>query len=393
MLYLQGLLAPHAMEVIPIRILMERAAFLQDERAYLDFAGQSKGTGNYVASDIAMISGVPEIQAAILATDNPISMEIGDPEIVNWTHGLVRYYSDNPPRFPNQIIDWTRGYIHAPQVGSSWFLREYLTGYLTREMQSYPDPFVDSPKLNEVVRRAISLVRHDADDELNIYMDSGYFPAQLFEERLDRLIEAALMHVQPKFIRRYLSEARVTLGSADIYIKIEHQIRYSMVERAEEMLGLLGQIDSEYITSLRILTGRRIDPDLLPGLVERWSTIPDEYRITHIPALQLMVAVAHPQIPKDVPPKIFESASYGVRSPIFYDLVHYSSIAGYLTLNRFVLERLIRLYAIGRLLDGFPPEKINLLMGLLDRINGRAQSKLEQGFMERYQLILQNLLN
>ena len=397
MLYCQGLIAPYATGVIPIRILMERAAFLQDERAYLDFAEQSESTGSYVIPDISLISGVPEIQAAIFATGDPTNMRIGDPEIINWTRGLVRYCSDNPPRFSDPIIDWTRGYIHAPATRTDRTLREYLTGYLTREMQNYPDPFVDSPILNETIQKAISYGEINSNAALNIYMESGYFPPALFKERLTVLVETALAYIRPKFIRRYLSEARAILASTDVYLKFGNHIKHGLIRRAEEMLILLGQIDSEYITSLRILTGRRIDPDLLPRLVERWSTIPDFYRAVHTPALRLMIAVAHPQIPKSATKltELFRSSAYGRHSSIFYDLAHYlscySETAEYSILNSYVIERFVRLHTVGRLLEAFPPEEIDLLIGWFDRINGRPQSKLREGFAERYRQILRIL--
>lgn len=398
LLYLEGLMAPGVTEFIPIHMSINRAAFLRDKKNYLNLAGLDptrRAQDGYEADvtllpDLSLIADVPEIQAAMLATDHSgigeMEVEdIQDPELIRWTRGLVRYYSERfattlgGERRPNAV--WTSGYIHAiPSRHREQYNRGYVIGYLTREMQNYPDPFVDSRDLNE-------LLSNSGYDYLVDCMKAGYFPRNIFSYPMDRLITSALENIQPKFIRRYLSETRQLLASIDILIRIESQIRYSIVERAEEMLALLEPDllpDSEYLLSLRILTGRRIDPNLVPDLPAgvQYSQ--------YVYPLSLMAGVAHPQITKDMFVKYPGLDTQRDRySSILYDLVSYAGAVAESGSADIGQEKLIRLYSLGKLLEAFPPEKISSMWVRMYKKAIRTDP--QRDFMEKYERILKIL--
>lgn len=408
LLYFQGLTVPGMDSIVPCRMIMDRAAFLRNTVTYLELAQRYpisrddmlSSEAVYLNTDLSLLSDVPEIQAAMLAIGQETSMSVQDPEIINWTRGLIQYYSSQPTVSFDVLLAsdavWTLGYIHATLKKYHWIhVEDYLIGYLTREMQTYPDPFVDSPRLNNLVKNW-----RGSADALDIYMKSGYFPSQLFTERLDRLIRAALEYIQPKFVRRYLSETKRILANSNVYVRVGGQIRYSLIEHAEEMLALLessseaeprSMAEPEYLLSLRILTGRRIDPDLLPRLMIEWPNLVGQILEAGIdPALRLMVSVAHPQIPENLFIQFPDLANiYSRYSSVLYDLVHYFKVSTRTGVWEFNKSKFTRLYTLGRLLDAYSPEKIDSLIEKIGIVSEYAlPSAPRKNFAERYQQIL-----
>ena len=248
-------------------------------------------------------------------------------------------------------------------------------------MQNHPDPFVESPVIEKLLN---DYFKPESPDRVMICIESGYFPPSILPT-LNNLI-LAFEHIQPKFIRRHRDLITDGIASIEIFIKSQTHIRYSLVDRAEEMLPIAESIfppDSEYVLSLRVLTGRRIDPDLLSGLVTGWATLSSRSNS----ALRLMVIVAHPQLPEDLATRYEEIFQFDIYSSVYYDLIRYIRVveAGEGVLDH---RKLARLYAVGKLWDAYSTN--------LDRLRELMSAGLggepERGdFQERYQQILQIL--
>lgn len=399
LLCLQGLMTPDAEMIIPPRMLINRAAFLQDKVSYLNLAENYPGDNPYamyqtrILRDLSLISDVPEIQAAMLTIFRESIANIHDPEWIRWTSGLVRYYSERFSGLRYELEDnqdsvWLAGYLHvALSKDHPRLKKEYLTGYLTREMQTYPDPFVDSEHLNELLQKMSTPL-----DRLTICMETGYFPKLIFTVPMEILIKSALQKVQPKFIRRYLPETRKFLADSNIYVRCRDKIRYTMRERAEEMLALLEpdlRPDSEYLLSLRILTGRRIDPDLVTKLLLEWPDLNGKIDpMDDTPALMLMASVLHPQVP-DQFFQFYDLNNIQNRySSISYDLAHYfkARVKAGLDTN---LVKFTQLYSLGKVLEAYPPDAILSLMETINILGGPGRPPISRTeFSRQYQEIL-----
>ena len=372
----QGLLAPEAINHIPIRMLLARAAFLRDKEMYVYFAARCPQSESSRSHDLAMISDVPEIIAAALTMPGVVK----DPELIRWTPGMIRYYTGLNIEH-SYDTNWLNGYIHYPinriVTSNTMVIIDYVQGYIAREMQKYPDPFVELPDINRLiadylVEKPLSMYM------LSMYMASGYFPPSIFSTNsiTAEIIEMAFEYVQPKFIRKFLASVR---NLREIFIRSVRQVRYSLIDRAEEMLPLAESIfppDSEYVLSLRVLTGRRIDPNLLFGLIDELpTTLLSSESHSGMTTLYLMVIVAHPQLPKDLAihyPLFFETDKY---SSVYYDLVHYSEVVtlGYIPIE----DKIVRLYAMGKLWDTYS-SKIAELIDTLEGMNLGTETEIPE---------------
>ena len=331
-----------------------------------------------------MISDVPEIQAAALTTPGGIM----DPELIRWTPGMIRYYSTLT--LPQSYeMNWLNGYIHYPinriVTRNTMVIVDYLEGYITREMRKYPDPFIELPDLNQFIDEYIG------EKSMAMYIASGYFPPSIFStENVTRhILETAFGFIQPKFVRKFIGSVKIDISR--IFVVLQRHISYSLIDRAEEMLPLAESIfppDSEYVLSLRALTGRRIDPNLLPEMVDQWENTRHtsllEGRTT---ALSLMVIVAHPQLPRNISLQqdIFQTDIY---SSVYYDLAHYFDvIAGdEIDSDR---EKIIRLYAMGKFWDTYS-SRVDELLYIIDTMNlGDVFEKPD--FQDRYRAILRQI--
>ena len=110
-----GLLTMNADRYVPIRLLLARAAFLRDKEMYIHFAKQVLSKSR-IDPDLALISAVPEIQAAMLALEGENGEIIMDPEIIEWTPGMIRYYSKLLIHSRFDVARWTGGYLQIPLV-------------------------------------------------------------------------------------------------------------------------------------------------------------------------------------------------------------------------------------------------------------------------------------
>ena len=288
-----------------------------------------------------------------------------DPELIRWTPGMIRYFSGLNEKFSHEA-NWLNGYIHRPL--NETVSIEYMDGYITREMQKHPDPFVELPDLDRFIDHAF------AEKPLSMYMSSGYFPPSVFSTNsiIAEIVEMAFEYVQPKFVRKFFSGQ---IGTSEIFVRLPRHVTYSLIDRAEEMLPLAGSIllpDSEYVLSLRILTGRRIDPSLL---------------IDPTIALSLMIIVAHPQLPMDTGfnhPMIFAGDRY---SSVYYDIAHYIEVVEKARIGPDI-EKVVRLYAIGKLWEVYSSKRTGLA-NIISRMDiGSIEKPL---FSEGYKAILRQL--
>ena len=244
---LQGELSVSATELIPTTLLLSRAAFVGDARMYEYLIT----TRNYleIDLDIAISSGVPEIQAWAMAHADRV-IEVRDLEIIVRSPWLLDYLKVEPdlilsPRYA--------GFFHRP-LGKHDRL-SYLTGFIEREMIGRDDPF----RPIETVDRLIDDMGYGnvgfKETLADNYIYAGYFSPLVgyFDTHAEFLLERALINIQPKLLFQIPEH---------IGVDISRVITPSMVVRAREMLPLIemrSPTSIRYIAQLRIICGLPVD--------------------------------------------------------------------------------------------------------------------------------------
>lgn len=341
---LAGDVIPDLMDIIPRRMILARLAFLQRSDMY------SASRHISVDIDLALISGVPEIQRIALevAWD---AFDIPDPEIIPWTPELVARYNDLIRLFSmNPATLRLAGYLHIdiPSDIPPGMRIHYFKGYVQREMQG-ADRFTQSAKIDRVLR--LSGVPNR--DLYLIYLYAGYFPHMMSTERS---LDKALGYVWPELVRR-LRDRIVTTDN--VAIPPDISITRDLVKRAKEMLLLLDELrigNSRYRAQLQAICGFPIGPD---------------YRKL---AIDMMITVAHPEVTSDM---LSCPVDVSRKSSVYYDLVHYFSVfprrhsrSGEIFFDKkdSTIRKLVLLYAQGGLLKVYQPEDIPGLLENLQKV-------------------------
>ena len=294
---LQGELSLTIEPLIPTTLLLSRAAFLRDARAYEYFMTTSKFDPS-PDLDLALISGVPEIQAWALAYGKTAP---NDPDLITWTPGLIRHYdSDNNSSF------FMRGYLHLETQSKNAV--SYLSGFIAREMIGR-DPFQSIEVIDRLVTRLSALVDPDYG---NICLKAGYF-APLIDQLISdarKLFNFSIDYIQPRLLERL--PVQTDIDPSDLSLPLSLFIYHSTVECAKEMLPLIERLYPgavHYIMQLRVICGMQVDEVALRNA---------KYQVD---ILNLMITVAHPQMQSGRN----LSGNLYVSNHVFYDLNRYAA--------------------------------------------------------------------
>lgn len=302
---LQGELSVSAKQFIPTTLLCSRAAFLRDARWYEYFITTSE---KYPSPDtnLALISGVPEIQAWALAYNEKI-IQPSDPASIDWTPGLISYFGENRSRLSGHL----RSYLLPVSENGSC----RLPGVVEREMKDR-DPFQPVKIIDDLRRR---IPDYEQPSLNKIYANGGYF-VPLFNLQQSEIFSLATRYVQPELL------ARLPLMN-HMPANVDEVITPPVMRRAKKMLPLIQRLYPNaihYQIQLRVICGLPIDPDQID------SNIRD-----------IMVAVAHPQMVFNESDQVYLYRSYDV----YYDLNRFVDVERDFT---FDVEKIHVLYAAGK---------------------------------------------
>ena len=323
----QGQMSMLATSFVTPNLLTARAAFLADKEWYLTYARMASPWDIDIKA--ALISEVPEIQAQALAlASDPFG--ILDPELIRWTHGLIRYYNDYISESveiftPEQ--NFLAGYLHIPLER---YTDDYFIGYIRREMLDHSDPFQPIESLDRFIYSRGGI------DHIAVSVLGGYFPPTVLANTVIAFTYA-LKYVQPKLLGRLpLLEIEDTSPYRIM------TVTYDLAERAREMVALVRERYpglTQYRRQMEILGGLPVDMDA----VDRED-------------IKIMFQVAHPQIKPEWTVQL-----HIPRSTVYYDLVGFFRKSTTVATGK----KLAALYASGRLLEAFPADRIAILDRLL----------------------------
>lgn len=293
----QGELCQYSHLYMPSETLLDRAAFLRDADWYHFFA--NRRTGRWRPSrQSALETDIPEIQARVLSITGMSTLI--NPEIINWSPGLHRYYrSELEPFAENPLYDHNDVYVHGyfntillkdaikrfSQHHLKLYVMWYIKGCLSRKM---------APKLDDYYEHTGGTLFF-----AESLIGAGYWDSRLECHRSD-IIRMSLRHIQPKFLRQLTSlpQLQEFAGSEEINVDVTPEV----VERAMEMqtiLCRLGVSAGRYMEDLRIILGQPVE------ITERSED--------HI---NWPAEVAHPQL------KRVENLSVETPFNTFYDLIN-----------------------------------------------------------------------
>ena len=329
----QGQMSLAATAFIMLDLLTARAAFLADKEWYLIYARMSSPWD--IDVNPALISGVPEIQAQALALAVNL-LDIPDPELIRWTHGLIRYYREymlESVEIYSPGQNFLAGYLHI-ELRRYNYTHEYLTGYIRREMLSHPDPFRPIESLDRFI------AGHHSIDRIAVSVRGGYFPPTVLADTITAFTYA-LRYVQPKLLGRL---PRLEVAEDTSMYRLM-PVTQDLAERAREMVALVrerypGLIS--YRTKMKILGGLHVDMDAVDS-----------------DGIAIMFQVAHPQIKPEWTDRMTHRTI--PRSTVYYDLIGFFRKSATVT----AVRKLTELYTSGKLLKAFTPERIVLLDKLI----------------------------
>lgn len=293
----QGELFKYSSGFLPERLIYARAAFLLDSRLFTELIF---GT---IDLDLALVTGIPEIQARALSmTSLQDQFEIFDPQIIPWTPQLIGYYTElirqNSPKPGMQLV---AGFL---QVGIIQESIDYHISYFLAETAHLP-AFTVSEKLEQHIRARVGNITKDM--LLLICIEGGYFPPWLFtiEPSKSVILSHAFRAIQPELVRR--------LKGVDSDAKLIglQNITRDKVRRAGEMIRVVkknypDKID--YLIELKVICGQPFD----------WNDIRSSSLRDHLPGYLRLLA--HPQFRKEMALTGIASIA---RTSVYYDLINY----------------------------------------------------------------------
>lgn len=333
---LQGELYIDSVNWINFEDICNRAAFLRDSDEFI----YNFNYGDDFDFDIAMESGVPEIQEMVcryenINSTNPrrirriLESKVALREIVldrlRLMHDIIgdTSYLFGYLYYPNEL-PFDLGYLESHQVKE---------GYIAAMMERDSDPFAMKAVVESMSSDKRSLVR------------AGYFgllSSQCeFSISIIDLTELALEQIQPVLLEACLDnpgvKAVIEQYAGRSICNGMRSITHSLIDRVNEMLRLESErkifLHDNYRTLLRVLSGREVRS-------------PSEH------AILFMTAVAHPQLTKDTYDQInWDEECFYVRSGVFYDIVNYFKITGSERLEKVNRDhdKYVRLMAYGQL--------------------------------------------
>ena len=261
-----------------------RAAFVGDSQTYDQLCRKIHYRPDL---DVALRSGVPEIQAWALALSRNI-FDISDPESIDWQPRfeeqgpslLAFYKSSQTPMVVNTTSAYLIGYLHHDNPGrwinsnSQNIMTSYWSGYFRSEMLN-PRPTFQPEEI-------LSLI---PDYAFQICLHSGYF-----SPRLMKMVPGNVIYNAFAFVRiDWIGKLNADYPGNFIIIDDEIHINRDLVERARRMISLVERRyphQKGYLIQLRILCGLPVDLTNLTNIYEGAIG-------------RLMKSVAHPQLTVD----------------------------------------------------------------------------------------------
>ena len=342
-------------------LLLSRAAFLRDSFHYSMYATVSSD----IPTDPALLSDDWQIQKTVLANKSIYLMtNVIDPEAINWTPQLIRYYYDNIPDIITHVSDVSinplllrlMGYLQFPLAKLSdsierdlsrkqayWessFRSWMLAGSRNSAVsQSEPPSNAGSSASSqgeppsiagwfadfypEATLRRLYSVSEISTSAICAY--SGYYSPFVFANHLPQVMEeVCLEYIQPSLLKR------LPRGRSVPMIRVSGRlfITPSLVERAREMLPIVIEHypnQKYYRTELEILLGMPVSQEDVDSRQFDGQ----------------MITVAHPQMGSR------RRASSAVHySTVYYDLVRY--FGGSVKPEDFSNDRFSILFAAGQ---------------------------------------------
>ena len=279
----QGELVEEAISALPKSTLCARAAFLQDSAFHhrIDLNGVEDHV--LTNAEMAIRNGIEVLE----------SSDIIDPQSIQWTPDLIARCARLPTWGSAEAF--LAGYLQLSTPKIDAF--NYNRGYITRMMETDPDPF-PSQSLADIERKLGPSLHYGS------LVSAGYCPSTIFANFDSKdLMSYAATYIQPDLMRRLPYSGKGSLRMLHQEMPgIGYPITIDVVRRAREMLSLVREKCPEeltYISVLRVIVGLRIDCEKTEYLTN------------------LMNDVAHPQLTTDL------IRFRTLRSLVYYDLPNY----------------------------------------------------------------------
>lgn len=319
--------------ILSPRNLCSRSAFLDQPGWFNTFSSLSKGEFDL---EIVLGYGGPEIRELACRMIDPNNIWISDPSSIQWTETMkTAILTMLQPRSPTKAFLY--GYLHYPRPLSDIISQssqrpdevdprsiDIYEGYVkaavdhgVTQSQEIDDAFFQVMQRSRItpanIRARLNKLGYFA---LNgeIHIPNLY----IHEMKINEIVIYGIDCIQPNLLLPYLGDPDY-LFTIETYFPRHGIISFlkDSIRRAEAMLALPVKFHPNYLTTLKILTGR-------------YLTETDFARFANYPILGgYMANVAHPQFSKQIFEQ-FEAAydQVSTYSTVMYDLVNYFKIVG-----------------------------------------------------------------